>query len=98
MYMSRDIMHCKPGKAKELVAKFKEASDAMKKLGYPETRIYTDVSAENYWTVVMELELGNLDDFAKMARSTMTDPAISKALSGYHDLVINGRRELYQRE
>lgn len=98
MYMSREIMHCKPGKAKELVAKFKEASVVMRKLGYPEIRIYTDVSAENYWTVVMEQELERLDEFAEMARSTMTDPALSKALSGYHELVINGRRELYKRE
>ena len=35
MYMSREIMHCKPGKVKDLVVKFKALSDAMKGMGYP---------------------------------------------------------------
>jgi hypothetical protein len=98
MYMSRDIMHCKPGKAKDLVAKFKEVSAALKKMGYPEMRIYTDVSGENYWTVVMEQELEKIDDFAEMSRKTMTDPAMVKVFSGYHDLVVSGKREIYKRE
>ena len=52
MYMSREIMHCKPGKVKDLVAKFKVLSEAMKGMGYPPLRIYTDLSGENYWTVI----------------------------------------------
>lgn len=98
MYMSREIMHCKPGKAKDLVVKFKEVAAHMKKMGYPEVRIYTDVSGENYWTVVMEQELEKIDDSAEMARKTSSDPAMAKVFAGYHDLVIDGRRELYKRE
>jgi hypothetical protein len=98
MYLSRDIMHCKPGKVKDLVAKFKEVSSLMKKMGYPEARLYTDVSGEDFWTVVVEQEMEKIEDFAEMAHKTMGDPAIAKAFGGYHDLVVSGRRELYRRE
>jgi hypothetical protein len=91
-------MHCKPGKAKDLVAKFKEVSAIVKKMGYPPMRIYTDISGEDYWTVVIEQELEKIDDFAEMSRNTMTDPAIAQVFSGYHELVVSGRRELYKRE
>ena len=57
MFMSREIMHCKPGKVKDLVEKFKLISEALKAIGHPPMRIYTDVSGENYWTVVSEQDV-----------------------------------------
>jgi hypothetical protein len=98
MYMSRDIMYCKPGKVKDLVVKFKKMSDVMKKMGYPPFRLYTDVSGENYWTLVIEQDVERIDDMAEMARTTMSNKEIATALEGYHDLVQNGRRELYKVE
>ena len=96
--MSRDIMHCKPGKVKDLVVKFKKMSEAMKKMGYGPLRIYTDVSGENYWTVVIEQDVERIDDMAEMARTTMSNTELAAAMEGYHDLVQNGRRELYKVE
>jgi hypothetical protein len=98
MFMERNIMHCKPGKVKELVEKFKVLADAMKGMGLPPIRIYTDVSGENYWTVVAEQEVKSIDERAELARKTMSDPAVSAAMKGYHDLVNDGRREIYRVE
>jgi hypothetical protein len=98
MYMSRDIMHCKPGKVKELVEKFKMLSEALKGLGYPPMRIYTDVSGENYWTVVSEQDVKSIDEMSEMARKAMSDPKVSAVMKGYHELVNDGRRELYKVE
>jgi hypothetical protein len=98
MYMSREVMHCKPGKAKDLVAKFKKLGEAMKSRGYPDFRIYTDISAERYWTVVMEQEVDKIDDFAELTRKMSEDKELMKIVDGYHDLVIDGRRELYKLE
>ena len=98
MYMSREVMHCKPGKAKDLVAKFKKMGDAMKSRGFPNIRIYTDVSAENYWTVVMEQDVEKIDDLAELTRKMSEDKELMKLIDGYHELVLNGRRELYKIE
>jgi hypothetical protein len=96
--MSREIMHCKPGKAKELVEKFKVLSGAIQGLGYPPLRIYTDLSGENYWTVVAEQEVKSIDEMSELAKKTMSDPKVAEAMKGYHELVNSGRRELYRVE
>jgi hypothetical protein len=98
MFMSREIMHCKPGKVKDLVEKFKVLSDALKGLGYPPLRIYTDVCGENYWTVVAEQDFKTLDEMADMGKKTMSDPKVAGVMKGYHELVNDGRRELYRVE
>ncbi len=98
MYMSRDIMHCKPGKVKDLVVKFKALSEALKGMGYPPFRIYTDVSGENYWTVIAEQDVESIDGMTEQARKAMSDPKVTEAMKGYHDLVVDGRRELYKVE
>ena len=98
MYMSREIMHCKPGKVKDLVVKFKVLSEAMKGMGYPPLRIYTDLSGENYWTVIAEQEMESIDGMAERASKSMSDPKVSEAMKGYHDLVVDDRRELYKVE
>ena len=98
MFMSREIMHCKPGKVKELVEKFKALSEALKSQGYAPFRVYTDLCGENYWTVVSEQEVESIDGMAEMARKSMSDPKVAAIMKGYHDLVVDGRRELYKVE
>ena len=98
MFMSRDIMHCKPGKVKDLVEKFKLLSEAVKGMGYPPMRIYTDVCGENYWTVVAEQDVKSIDEMAELSRQAMSDPKVAAAMKGYHELVNDGRRELYKVE
>jgi hypothetical protein len=98
MYMSRDIMHCKPGKAKELVESFKKLSVVLKEQGWAPMRVYTDLCGEDFWTVVAEQDITSIDEMAEMSRKTMTDERLQAAFKGYHDLVISGRREFYKVE
>jgi hypothetical protein len=99
MYLIRDIMHCKPGKARPMIDKFKALTKAMKKSGFKnQFRVLTDVSGERYWTVVAEMEVENLEAFTAMSRKTMSDKNIQKAMKGYHDLVDEGRREIFMIE
>jgi len=98
MYMSREIMHCKPGKAKELVSRFRQLSAALDRAGLPPLRIYTDISGEDYWTVVTEMDIESLDQMADQTRKTMTDPDVARVMEGYHELVASGKREIYRVE
>jgi hypothetical protein len=98
MYLVRDIMYCKPGQVRPMVEKFKALAKVMKKMGFSTLRIMTDVSAEQYWTVVSEQEVKNLEEYAEMSRKTMSNKDLQKVMKGYHDLIVSGRREIYMVE
>lgn len=98
MYLIRDVMHCKPGQVKPMVEKFKELSKTMKSMGFGTMRIMTDISAERYWTVIAETETKSLEEYAQAAQKTMSDKKLMKVMNGYHELVAEGRREIYQIE
>ena len=101
MYLVRDVMYCKPGKVRPMVDKFLAMSKLSKKVGMPTMRVMTDFCAEQYWTVVSEMEVSDLDAFAKMM-SPDTSPDVQKQfeelMKGYHDLVDHGKREIYKIE
>ena len=46
MFLVRDIMYCKPGKARQMVEKFVALSKLSQKMGFGTMRVMTDVSAE----------------------------------------------------
>jgi hypothetical protein len=94
MYLVRDIMDCKLGKARALVEKFSAVAKAGEKVGLGSMRVMTDVSAERDWTVVSEVEVASLDQHTEMARKAMNMPEFQDAMKGYHDLVDQGRREI----
>jgi hypothetical protein len=81
-----------------MVTKFKMLSDVLKKKGFPGLRIYTDVSGEQYWTVISEQEFEDLGKMMGMARQAMSDKDFADVMTGYHDLIESGRRELYKVE
>ena len=95
MYLVRDIMFCQPGKAKPMVDRFKALSKAISKMGAGTMRITTDFSAERYWTVVTEMEVKSIDQYFEMVRKSMDLPEVQEAMKGYHDIVVEGRREIY---
>ena len=95
MYLVRDIMFCKPGKTRPMVEKFLALAKLGEKVGLGKMRVSTDVSAERYWTVVAETEVANLEQHAETARKSMQMPEFQEAMKGYHDLVVEGRREIY---
>ena len=98
MLVIRDIMHCKPGKVRPLVEKFSAMNKAGQAAGMPPMRIMTDMCAERYWTVVAETEVASVDEFTEMMRKGMEDKAMRNIMEGYHDLVLDGRREIYTLE
>jgi len=98
MFVIREVMQCKPGKVRELVKKVNSLGDTMKRLGYKPFRVLTDVSGEPFWTLVLESEAQSLNDFLKMEEKVMAEDEARQAMSGYHDLVVAGRREIYRLE
>ena len=95
MLMVRDIMYCKPGKARPMVEKFLILAKLSQKMGFFNMRVMTDVSAERYWTVVSEMEVPSLEEYAASSRKSMEIPEFQEAMKGYHDLIDFGRREIY---
>jgi len=102
MLLIREIMFCKPGKARPLVEKFKAMSKLSEKGGMPAFKVMTDFSSERYWMVVSEFEVASLQEFEEMmAGKGMTEADMKEMegiMKGYHDLVDHGRREIYKIE
>ena len=97
MLMIREVMYCKPGKVRPMVEKFLAMSKVMEKNGMGKVRVLTDVSAERYWTLVAEIEVESLDKFMAMDSSPQMKE-LEPLMTGYHDLVDHGRREVYKIE
>lgn len=98
MLLVRDIIYCKPGKVRAMVDKFVAMSKVGEKSGIPKMRIMTDVCAERYWTVVTEMEVESLEAFMEMMRSSSEQKELTEIMKDYHDLVDQGRREIYNVE
>jgi len=94
-YVIRDIYKCKPGKAKDLVKKFKEAEPFLVRIeGIKRVRVLTDYVG-TYWTVVHETEVEELNDYFVIARAMTSMPALGEVMKGYMDLVDGGHREVF---
>src|SRR6476660_3396491 len=102
MYLIRDIFNCKPGKVRPMVDKFIAMGKLGEKLGMPRMRVMTDFCAEQYWTVVSEMEVPNLQSFEDMMTNSQGSAEDMKQfeelMKGYHELVDHGRREMYKIE
>lgn len=94
MYLIREVFQTKPGKAKDLVKKFKLSAAYFEKQGMQGYKIMTDI-ATKYWTVVIEFEIEDLAVFAKETRGGNPDPEMSKIMEGYLDLLDGGYREIF---
>jgi hypothetical protein len=98
MFMVREVLNCQPGKVGELVKKFRALGDVMQEMDLEPFRIYTDVAGEAFWTLVLEREYDSLDAVPTLESKVMADKRAQSAMSGYHDLVRSGRREIYKVE
>jgi uncharacterized protein YjaG (DUF416 family) len=85
-----------------MVDKFLAMSRLNEKAGMGKFRVLTDFSAERYWTVVSEFEVKSMAEFEEMmAGKGMTEEMMKefeKLMEGYHDLIEDGRREIYKIE
>ena len=93
MYLVRDTFKCKPGKAKELVNKFKQTIPFMEEQNLKNTKILTDV-VSNYWTVVLESEVETLAEFENR-RGFTSKPKVQEIMKDYMTLVEGGKREIF---
>src|SRR5574341_1019987 len=59
MLVVREVLHCHPGKVKDLLTRFKNLNGVMQKMGFKPFRLLTDLSGEQFWTVVAEVETAN---------------------------------------
>ena len=96
MLLIRETFHCKPGKVRPMVEKFKAMKKLGEKNGMGKMRILTDLSAERYWTVISEIEVDSLEAFMAMGQEGGEETKeMERIMSDYHDLVESGRREIY---
>ena len=102
MLLIRDIMYCKPGKVRPAVEKFLAMDRLGAKYGMPRMRIMTDFCAERYWTMVVEMEVENMDAYDRVLQNVGVGEEGMKEyqeiMTGYHELVESGRREIYRIE
>lgn len=97
MFVMREVLQCKPGGVGELKKKFLALNAIVKQKGFAPFTIMTDVAGEHFWTLVLETEADSVDTFVTMEDQVMADRDAQQAMAGYHDLVVNGRRELFRR-
>jgi hypothetical protein len=98
MYVIREVVHCKPGKVRQMAEKFRQISALLKDMGQEPMRLLTDVTGEPFWTLVAEVKVEHIDDFFAMEQKLMANQALQKTMADYHDLVDNGRREILRVE
>ncbi|HMA02204.1 MAG: hypothetical protein ACM34L_08405 [Gemmatimonas sp.] len=102
MFLIRDVMYCKPGKVSAMKEKFLAMSKMSEQMKMPRMKVMTDFCAEQYWTVVSEMEVQDLGEFEKMMSNPQANAEDMKKfeeiMKGYHDLVDHGKREIYKIE
>ena len=98
MYVIREVLHCKPGKVRQMVEKFRAISNALKEFGQEPLRLLTDITGESFWTIVAEAQVERIEDFFTFEQKLMANETLRKSMADYHDLVESGRREIYRLE
>jgi hypothetical protein len=95
MYLIRETFNAKPGKAKELVKKFKQAIPHFERSGEGKNhKIMTD-AVSNYWTVIMEYETDDMGAYFSDLRGATAAPELQEIMKGYIDLVEGGNRQIF---
>ena len=99
MYIVRNVFHAKPGSAMALAEAFKRAAPHMEKSGVSKnTRVMTDTAA-SFWTVVVESEVENLNEYLDMSKAMreMGEVPEMKALQeAYTNAAHGGHREIFK--
>ena len=98
MYVIREVLHCKPGKARQMAEKFRAISHALEQMGHEPMRLLTDVTGEPFWTIVAEAQVETIDDFFAVEQKLTANESVRKVMADYHDLVEGGRREIFRVE
>ena len=97
MILIREVFTTKPGKAGELVKKFKQVIPYMEKEGLKNIKVMTDLVSK-YWTVVIESETDDFARFEKEVRGFTSKPEVKEIMKDYMSLVEGGYREIFKIE
>ena len=97
-YLIREVLHCKPGKTRQMIEKFRIISSALKEMGQEPMRLLTDVSGEPYWTIIAEATVEKIDDFFVFEQKLTANEKVRASMADYHDLIQSGRREILRVE
>jgi hypothetical protein len=92
MIIVRDVFQLHFGKSKEALSLMREGRKLELKLGYPVSRLLTDV-AGTYYTLVSESNFESLADFEKVMNFT---PEWREWFAKFTPLVREGRREIFR--
>lgn len=96
MLLIRDVFHCKPGRASELVRRLQRTIPSTEQAdGFRNSRVLVDFVG-SYWTVVLEAEVEDLGQFERHMAGYPTRPEVQEAMSGYTELVSGGYREIFR--
>ena len=98
MYVIREVLHCKPGKVRQMADKFRAISHALQEMGHEPMRLLTDVTGEPFWTIVAEAQVERIDDFFAVEQTLTANERVRTVMADYHDLVESGRREIFRIE
>jgi len=93
MFVIRNVFKCKPGKAKNVIEKFRAALPMMQEIA--NHRVLVDEVA-SFWTVVIETETEDLAAFEKLLRERGQRQDVQDAMAGYMDFVDSGYREIFR--
>lgn len=102
MLLIREVFHCRPGKVRPLLDKFRAMGKLGEAAGQGKTRLLTDFAGARYWTLIAEVEVPSMQAFEEMMQGKgMTEEnekEFGRIMEGYHDLVESGHREVYKIE
>ncbi len=97
MYLVREVLHCRRGKAPEIVADLKAFNSSFVEAGNTTGRIFVDMSGR-FDTVVFQWEEESLDAFYTKERADYVDPEPESAelIRHMNDNTVEGYREIYE--
>ncbi|HEX2094869.1 MAG TPA: NIPSNAP family protein [Longimicrobiaceae bacterium] len=96
MIQVREVFQLHFGKAREAVALAREGVEIEQRLGLGSTsRILTDLTGE-YYTLVLEMEMDNLQEMEEGLQKAGQDEEWRAWYARFSPLVRSGRREVYR--
>ena len=81
-----------------MLEKFRAISTVLQAMNQQPLRLLTDVSGEPFWTLIAEATVEAVDDFFALEQTLMADETLRRTMADYHDLIENGRREIFRLE
>ena len=94
MIVVRDIFHIDPDQMKQAKELAKQGRELGKRLGYPFSRILTDLTGE-YYTLVLESEAKSLAEYEAGLLQVQAAPDWQRFYPQFRKLIRGGRREIF---